>query len=105
MALLHIARLATPELFAAGGGAIICTGNTSAYRGKAARRRSELVAGQDPAAEIPVAPAGHAQSSRSVFSYDLMQYITIRGLAAQPERRMAFMNRTAYWYVVHSALT
>ena len=36
MALLHIARLATPDMIAAGGGAIICTGNTSAYRGKPA---------------------------------------------------------------------
>jgi len=36
MALLHIARLATPDMIEAGGGAIICTGNTSAYRGKPA---------------------------------------------------------------------
>lgn len=36
MALLHLARLATPGMIAAGGGAIICTGNTSAYRGKPA---------------------------------------------------------------------
>ena len=36
MALLQIARLATPDMIAAGGGAIICTGNTSAYRGKPA---------------------------------------------------------------------
>ena len=36
MALLHLARLATPDMIAIGGGAIICTGNTSAYRGKPA---------------------------------------------------------------------
>ncbi len=36
MALLHLARLGTPDMLAAGGGAIICTGNTSAYRGRAA---------------------------------------------------------------------
>ncbi|MGD8829255.1 MAG: SDR family NAD(P)-dependent oxidoreductase [Pseudomonadales bacterium] len=36
MALLHLARLATPDMIAAGGGVIICTGNTSAYRGKPA---------------------------------------------------------------------
>lgn len=36
MALLHLARLATPDMAAAGGGAIICTGNTAAYRGRAA---------------------------------------------------------------------
>lgn len=36
MSLLHIARLATPDMIEAGGGAIICTGNTSAYRGKPA---------------------------------------------------------------------
>ena len=35
MALLHLARLATPDMVAAGTGAIICTGNTAAYRGKA----------------------------------------------------------------------
>jgi NAD(P)-dependent dehydrogenase (short-subunit alcohol dehydrogenase family) len=34
MALLHLARLATPDMIAAGSGAILCTGNTSAYRGK-----------------------------------------------------------------------
>ena len=34
MALLHLARLATPDMVSAGGGAILCTGNTSAYRGK-----------------------------------------------------------------------
>jgi NAD(P)-dependent dehydrogenase (short-subunit alcohol dehydrogenase family) len=36
MALLHLARVATPGMVAAGGGVIICTGNTSAYRGKPA---------------------------------------------------------------------
>ena len=36
MALLHLARLATPAMEAQGFGAIICTGNTSAYRGRAA---------------------------------------------------------------------
>lgn len=36
MALLQLARLATPHMLEAGSGAIICTGNTSAYRGKAA---------------------------------------------------------------------
>jgi NAD(P)-dependent dehydrogenase (short-subunit alcohol dehydrogenase family) len=36
MGLLALARLATPDMVAAGQGAIICTGNTSAYRGKAA---------------------------------------------------------------------
>ncbi|MBO6655363.1 MAG: SDR family NAD(P)-dependent oxidoreductase [Pseudomonadales bacterium] len=36
MALLHIARLATPDMIKTGGGALICTGNTSAYRGRAA---------------------------------------------------------------------
>ena len=35
MALLELARLATPDMEAAGSGAIICTGNTSAYRGRA----------------------------------------------------------------------
>ena len=35
MALLNLARLATPDMLAGGTGAIICTGNTSAYRGKA----------------------------------------------------------------------
>jgi NAD(P)-dependent dehydrogenase (short-subunit alcohol dehydrogenase family) len=35
MALLNLARLGTPDMVAAGSGAIICTGNTSAYRGKA----------------------------------------------------------------------
>ncbi len=34
MALLQLARLATPDMVEAGAGAIICTGNTSAYRGK-----------------------------------------------------------------------
>ena len=34
MALLHLARLATPGMIEAGFGAILCTGNTSAYRGK-----------------------------------------------------------------------
>ncbi len=36
MALLHLARLTTPAMIAAGEGAIIVTGNTSALRGKAA---------------------------------------------------------------------
>ena len=36
VALLELARLATPAMIAAGHGAIICTGNTSAYRGRAA---------------------------------------------------------------------
>lgn len=36
MALLYLARLATPDMLSEGFGAIICTGNTSAYRGKAA---------------------------------------------------------------------
>ncbi|MEM6706868.1 MAG: SDR family NAD(P)-dependent oxidoreductase [Acidobacteriota bacterium] len=34
MALLHLARLASPGMIDAGFGAILCTGNTSAYRGK-----------------------------------------------------------------------
>lgn len=36
LALLQLARLATPDMLEAGFGAIVCTGNTSAYRGKAA---------------------------------------------------------------------
>jgi NAD(P)-dependent dehydrogenase (short-subunit alcohol dehydrogenase family) len=36
MALLHLARLVVDDMIAQGGGAIIATGNTSAYRGKAA---------------------------------------------------------------------
>jgi NAD(P)-dependent dehydrogenase (short-subunit alcohol dehydrogenase family) len=36
MALLNLARLATPDMLSEGSGAIICTGNTSAYRGRAA---------------------------------------------------------------------
>ena len=35
MALFHLARLTTPAMIEAGEGALICTGNTSAYRGKA----------------------------------------------------------------------
>jgi len=35
MALLHLGRALIPDMIAAGGGAVICTGNTSAYRGKA----------------------------------------------------------------------
>jgi NAD(P)-dependent dehydrogenase (short-subunit alcohol dehydrogenase family) len=35
MALLHLARWAAPKMEAAGGGAIIATGNTSAVRGRA----------------------------------------------------------------------
>jgi len=35
MALLHLARLTTPAMIAAGAGVLIATGNTSAYRGKA----------------------------------------------------------------------
>ncbi|MAV27222.1 MAG: short-chain dehydrogenase [Gammaproteobacteria bacterium] len=34
MALLQLARLATDDMIKAGGGSIICTGNTSAYRGR-----------------------------------------------------------------------
>jgi NAD(P)-dependent dehydrogenase (short-subunit alcohol dehydrogenase family) len=36
MALLHLARWAAPRMEAAGGGALLVTGNTAAYRGKAA---------------------------------------------------------------------
>ncbi len=35
MALLHLARLLVDDMIAAGGGALLATGNTSAYRGKA----------------------------------------------------------------------
>jgi NAD(P)-dependent dehydrogenase (short-subunit alcohol dehydrogenase family) len=35
MALLHLARQTVPDMIELGGGALICTGNTSAYRGKA----------------------------------------------------------------------
>ena len=35
MALLQLARMATPAMIEAGRGAILCTGNTSTYRGKA----------------------------------------------------------------------
>ena len=35
LALLHLARLAAPAMIEAGRGAILCTGNTSTYRGKA----------------------------------------------------------------------
>ncbi len=35
MALLHLARWAAPRMEAAGGGALLVTGNTSAFRGKA----------------------------------------------------------------------
>ena len=35
LALLQLARMGTPDMLEAGGGAIICTGNTSAYRGRA----------------------------------------------------------------------
>ena len=34
MALLHLARLSTPGMLSKGEGTILCTGNTSAYRGK-----------------------------------------------------------------------
>ena len=34
MALLHLGRLAAPAMMEAGRGAILCTGNTSTYRGK-----------------------------------------------------------------------
>jgi NAD(P)-dependent dehydrogenase (short-subunit alcohol dehydrogenase family) len=34
MALLHLARLTAPAMIDAGRGAILCTGNTSTYRGK-----------------------------------------------------------------------
>ena len=34
MALLHLARLTAPAMIEAGAGAIICTGNTSAHRGR-----------------------------------------------------------------------
>jgi NAD(P)-dependent dehydrogenase (short-subunit alcohol dehydrogenase family) len=34
MALFHLARLTVPDMMEAGDGALICTGNTSAYRGK-----------------------------------------------------------------------
>lgn len=34
MALLQLARLATPDMLNSGEGTIICTGNTSAYRGR-----------------------------------------------------------------------
>lgn len=36
MALLHLARLTVDDMIESGGGVILCTGNTSAYRGKAA---------------------------------------------------------------------
>jgi NAD(P)-dependent dehydrogenase (short-subunit alcohol dehydrogenase family) len=35
MALLHLAQMTVPDMIAAGGGVILGTGNTSAYRGKA----------------------------------------------------------------------
>ena len=35
MALLHLARLTAPAMIESGHGAILCTGNTSTYRGKA----------------------------------------------------------------------
>jgi NAD(P)-dependent dehydrogenase (short-subunit alcohol dehydrogenase family) len=35
MALLHLARQLAPDMIEAGRGVILCTGNTSAYRGKA----------------------------------------------------------------------
>lgn len=35
MALLHLAQMAAPAMIEAGRGAILCTGNTSTYRGKA----------------------------------------------------------------------
>ena len=35
MALLSLAKQLIPDMETAGGGALICTGNTSAYRGKA----------------------------------------------------------------------
>ncbi len=35
MALLHIAQAAAPKMIERGSGAVLCTGNTSAYRGKA----------------------------------------------------------------------
>jgi NAD(P)-dependent dehydrogenase (short-subunit alcohol dehydrogenase family) len=35
MALLHLARMAAPAMIERGSGAILCTGNTSTYRGKA----------------------------------------------------------------------
>lgn len=35
MALLQLAQLATPDMVENGSGAILCTGNTSAYRGRA----------------------------------------------------------------------
>ena len=36
MALLHLARLTVDDMIEGGEGVILCTGNTSAYRGKAA---------------------------------------------------------------------
>ena len=35
MSLLHLARMAAPAMIEAGRGAILCTGNTATYRGKA----------------------------------------------------------------------
>ena len=35
LAMLQLAQMATPDMIEAGGGAMVCTGNTSAYRGRA----------------------------------------------------------------------
>lgn len=58
MALLELARLATPAMIEQGTGAIICTGNTSAYRGRPA------YAGFAPSKSCAADPLGEHRARR-----------------------------------------
>ena len=63
MALFHLARLTTPAMIAAGEGALVVTGNTSAQRGRAAF--AGFAPGLSPRSMATKPAAKHSRTSRS----------------------------------------
>lgn len=86
MALLHLARLATPTMVEAGSGAILCTGNTSAYRGKP---RFASFAPTKAAQRILLESIARAAGPQGIHA----AYIAIDAVIDLPWTRKAFSDK------------
>ncbi len=86
LALFHLARLSVPDMLEAGGGAILATGNTSAYRGKA------LFAGFAPtkaAQRILIESIARSVGPRGVHA----AYVAVDAVIDVPWTRERFSDR------------
>ena len=91
MALLQLARLAAPAMLERGAGAILCTGNTSTYRGKA------NFAGFAPtkaAQRILAESMARTLGPRGIH----VAYLAIDAVIDVPWTRKAFPDKPSAWF-------